>query len=47
MDEQEAVCMSRLGGAGQRERLASQRAGPGDRGKPGRIETEVDTLNSI
>lgn len=47
VDEQEAVCVSRLGGADQRERLAAQRAGPGDRGKPGRMETEVETLNSV
>nr|XP_046260985.1 centrosomal protein of 170 kDa [Scatophagus argus] len=41
VDEQEVACVSRLGGAGQRERLTSQRSGMGDRGKPGRIETEV------
>ncbi|XP_040891252.1 centrosomal protein of 170 kDa [Toxotes jaculatrix] len=41
VDEQEAVCVSRLGGADQRERLTSQRSGTGDRGKPGRMETEV------
>nr|XP_004538999.2 centrosomal protein of 170 kDa [Maylandia zebra]XP_023010198.2 centrosomal protein of 170 kDa [Maylandia zebra] len=32
---------SRVGSADQRERLASQRSGTGDRGKPGRMETEV------
>ncbi|XP_070782653.1 centrosomal protein of 170 kDa [Enoplosus armatus] len=41
VDEQEAVCVSRLGGSDQRERLTSQRSGTGDRGKPGRMETEV------
>ena len=41
VDEQEAVCVTRLGGADHRERLTSQRPGAGDRGKPGRIETEV------
>lgn len=44
VDEQEAVCVSRLGVADQRERLTSQRSGPGDRGKPGRMETEVQKL---
>ncbi|XP_078022243.1 centrosomal protein of 170 kDa isoform X2 [Epinephelus lanceolatus] len=41
VDEQEGVCVSRLGGVDQRERLTSQRSGTGDRGKPGRMETEV------
>lgn len=41
VDEQEGVCVSRLGGADQRERLTAQRSGTGDRGKPGRMETEV------
>ncbi|XP_035515367.1 centrosomal protein of 170 kDa [Morone saxatilis] len=41
VDEQEAVCVSRVGSADQRERLTSQRSGTGDRGKPGRMETEV------
>ncbi|XP_059209985.1 centrosomal protein of 170 kDa [Centropristis striata] len=42
VDEQEGVCVSRVGGADQRERLTSHsRSGPGDRGKPGRMETEV------
>ncbi|XP_018520332.1 LOW QUALITY PROTEIN: centrosomal protein of 170 kDa [Lates calcarifer] len=41
VDEQEAVCVSRMGAAEQRERLTSQRSGAGDRGKPGRMETEV------
>ncbi|KAI3352844.1 hypothetical protein L3Q82_019419 [Scortum barcoo] len=42
VDEQEAVCVSRLGGADQRERFTSHRSGQvGDRGKPGRLETEV------
>ncbi|XP_033951262.1 centrosomal protein of 170 kDa isoform X1 [Pseudochaenichthys georgianus] len=40
VDEQEGVCVSRLGGADQREGLTSQRSG-GDRGKHGRMETEV------
>ncbi len=48
MDEQEAVCVSRLGGADQRERLISQRSGQvGDRGKPGRMETEVQKLKAF
>ncbi|XP_034386190.1 centrosomal protein of 170 kDa [Cyclopterus lumpus] len=41
VDEQEAVCVSRLGVADQGERLTSQRSAMGDRGKPGRMETEV------
>ncbi|XP_044046622.1 centrosomal protein of 170 kDa [Siniperca chuatsi] len=41
VDEQEAVCVSRLGGADKRETLTSQRSGTRDRGKPGRMETEV------
>ncbi|XP_035494234.1 centrosomal protein of 170 kDa isoform X1 [Scophthalmus maximus] len=41
VDEQEAVCVSRLGGADQRERLTSQRSGTGHRGKPGRMEPEA------
>ncbi|XP_042340576.1 centrosomal protein of 170 kDa [Plectropomus leopardus] len=41
VDEQEGVCVSRMGGAEQRERVSSQRSGTGDRGKPGRMETEV------
>lgn len=44
VDEQDAVCVSRLGGADQRERLTSQRTTTGDRGKPGRMETEVQKL---
>ncbi|KAF7662677.1 hypothetical protein LDENG_00229690 [Lucifuga dentata] len=41
VDEQDSVCVSRLGFADQRERLASQKSGMGDRGKHGRVETEV------
>uniref|UniRef100_UPI0037E7A7D2 centrosomal protein of 170 kDa isoform X3 n=1 Tax=Semicossyphus pulcher TaxID=241346 RepID=UPI0037E7A7D2 len=41
VEEQEAVCVSRLGSVDQRERFTSQRSGTGDRGKPGRMETEV------
>nr|XP_020451808.1 centrosomal protein of 170 kDa-like isoform X2 [Monopterus albus] len=41
VDEQEAVCVSRLGGTDQREKLTSQRSGTRDRGKPGRMETEL------
>ncbi|XP_065809535.1 centrosomal protein of 170 kDa isoform X2 [Labrus bergylta] len=41
VEEQEAVCVARMGGADHRERLNSQRSGTGDRGKPGRVETEV------
>lgn len=44
VNEQETVCVSRLSNADQRERLTSQRSGTVDRGKPGRMETEV--LNS-
>ncbi|XP_068607058.1 centrosomal protein of 170 kDa [Brachionichthys hirsutus] len=40
-DEQEVVCVSRLGGADQSERLTSQRSTTGDRGKPGRMETQA------
>ena len=35
VDEQEAVCVTRL---------TSQRSGTRDRGKPGRMETEVQKL---
>ncbi|XP_030000833.1 centrosomal protein of 170 kDa isoform X2 [Sphaeramia orbicularis] len=41
VDEQEPVCVSRLGVGEQRERITSQRSGAGERGKPGRMETEV------
>ncbi|TNN71185.1 Centrosomal protein [Liparis tanakae] len=41
VDEQEAVCVSGLGVADPGERLTSQRSGMGDRGKPGRMETEA------
>lgn len=40
MDEQ---CVSKLGVTNQRERLSSQWSGSRDRGKPGRLETEVQT----
>lgn len=47
VDDQAAVCVSRLGGGDQgRERLNSQRSGPGDRGKPGPMETEVEKLKA-
>uniref|UniRef100_A0A1A7YM28 Centrosomal protein 170b n=1 Tax=Iconisemion striatum TaxID=60296 RepID=A0A1A7YM28_9TELE len=38
VDEQR---VSRLGGTGQRERIASQRSGSRDRGKPERLESEI------
>ncbi|XP_029011756.1 centrosomal protein of 170 kDa [Betta splendens] len=41
VDEQEAVCVSRLGGGDQRERVHSRGSGTGERGKPGRVEAEV------
>lgn len=41
VDEQEPVCVSRFGVTDQRERITSQRSGTGERGKPGRMETEV------
>ncbi|XP_030284811.1 centrosomal protein of 170 kDa isoform X1 [Sparus aurata] len=41
VDEQEAVCVSRLRAGDQRERLTSQRSDTVDRGKPERMETEV------
>lgn len=47
VDEQEAVCVSRLGGVDQRERITSQRSGIGERGKPGHIETEVQNPESF
>ena len=47
VDEQEGVCVSRLGAADQRERITSQRSGAGDRGKPGRVETEVQQLEAF
>ncbi|XP_069561065.1 centrosomal protein of 170 kDa [Brachyistius frenatus] len=40
VDEQSGS-VSRLGSADQRERLTAQRSATGDRGKPGRMETEV------
>uniref|UniRef100_UPI003AAB2CE6 centrosomal protein of 170 kDa n=1 Tax=Centroberyx gerrardi TaxID=166262 RepID=UPI003AAB2CE6 len=44
VDEQQTVCVSRLGPADhQRDRVMSQRSGTGDRSKPGRMETEVLT----
>lgn len=43
MDEQR---VSRKGGIDQRERLSSQRSGSRDRGKPGRLETEVQKHSS-
>ncbi|XP_029365839.1 centrosomal protein of 170 kDa [Echeneis naucrates] len=46
VDAQEAVCMSRLSAVDQRERLTSQRSGTADRGKPGRMETEVQKVLS-
>lgn len=45
MDEQD-VCVSRLGSADQRERISSHRSVTRDRGKPGRIETEVQRPKS-
>ncbi|KAM9314791.1 centrosomal protein of 170 kDa [Pholidichthys leucotaenia] len=41
IDKVFGVDESRLGSTDQRERLTSQRSGTGDRGKPGRMETEV------
>uniref|UniRef100_A0A087XN50 Centrosomal protein 170Ab n=1 Tax=Poecilia formosa TaxID=48698 RepID=A0A087XN50_POEFO len=43
VDEQR---VSRMGGIDQRERLSSQRSGSRDRGKPGRLETEVQKHSS-
>ncbi|XP_028264515.1 centrosomal protein of 170 kDa [Parambassis ranga] len=40
VDEQSG-CVSRVGGADHRERITSQRSGAGERGKHGRMETEV------
>ncbi|KAJ0033312.1 hypothetical protein NQD34_000419 [Periophthalmus magnuspinnatus] len=40
-EEQEPVCLSRLGGSDQRERSNSQRSGPGERRRDGRMEPEV------
>lgn len=45
VDEQEAVCVSRLRAGDQRERLTSQRSDTVDRGKPERMETEVHRKN--
>lgn len=41
VNEQETVCASRLAVAEQRESLPSQKSGMGGRGKPARMETEV------
>ncbi|XP_034044056.1 centrosomal protein of 170 kDa [Thalassophryne amazonica] len=43
VDEQESVCISRLERSEQQARLTSRRSGPGDRGKSGRLDTEVLT----
>ncbi|KAM3864563.1 centrosomal protein of 170 kDa [Diretmus argenteus] len=40
VDEQQSMCVSRVGVA-DHHRITSQRSGTGDRGKPGRMETEV------
>lgn len=47
VEEQEAVCLSRLAGGEQRERLGSQRSSTGERGKPGRMETEVLSPSAV
>ncbi|XP_072318692.1 centrosomal protein of 170 kDa [Eucyclogobius newberryi] len=40
-DEQESMCLSRLGGSEQRDRSNSQRSVPGERRRAGRMEPEV------
>lgn len=43
VEEQESVCLSRLGGTDQRERSNSQQSAAGEKRKPGRVEAEVQT----
>lgn len=47
VDEQEAVCVTRMGSTDQRERFTSQRSSTRDRGKPARMETEVQRLKAF
>lgn len=46
VDEQEPLCVSRLAGADQRQRIAPQWTGTGDGGKHEHLEREVEALNS-
>lgn len=44
VNEEEAVCAARLAGTERRQRIITQRSGPGDTGKPAHMETEVQAL---
>lgn len=44
VDEQEPLCVSRLAGADQRQRITPQWSGTGDGGKHGHLEREVAAL---
>lgn len=46
VDEQEPLCVSRLAGADQRQRIAPQWSGTGDGGKHGHLEREVEALST-
>lgn len=46
VDEQEPLCVSRLAGADQRQRITPQWSGTGDGGKHGHLESEVEALNT-
>lgn len=46
VDEQEPVCVSRLAGADQRQKITPQWSGTGDERKHGHLEREVQALNT-
>lgn len=46
VDEQEPLCVSRLAGADQRQRITPQWSGTGDGGKHGHLEREVEVPNT-
>lgn len=46
VDEQEPLCVSRLAGADQRQRITPQWSGTGDGGKHGHLEREVEAPNT-
>lgn len=43
VDEQEPLCVSRLAGVDQRQRITPQWSGTGDGGKHGHLEREVES----
>lgn len=46
VDEQEPLCVSRLAGVDQRQRITPQWSGTGDGGIHGHLEREVEALNT-